>query len=178
LDGDENRTRVLSWEAEFTPLVGREQLVPEMSWSLRTLDFCRSALGASRVRGLVRRRTALLQSIDLAIAAEELVPRRVFPGSSLRNQLSRVPAACRNWCRTSRIGIGTAVTTCATRPALYAEDAGFRRPDSGGACNSASAVDHLNKVIEGYSLFWLRTGRWHRFKRTWHGSTAGSSWRL
>ena len=72
----ESNSRSQLGKQMFTPLGWREQLVPEMvSWSLRTLDFCRSVTGRlRRVRGLVRRRTPSCSPLISRSRPRSLVP--------------------------------------------------------------------------------------------------------
>jgi len=118
---------------------------------------------------------ALLQSIDLAIAAEELgADGAYFRVHHFANQLSSpFPLLAAIGARTSRIEIGTAVIDMRYENPLYmAEDAGSADLISAGACNSASAVDHLNRSSRAIAI--LATNRpMAPIKRTWHGSTRG-----
>jgi len=68
----------------------------------------------------------LLQSIDLAIAAEELVPTARISGFITSPTRFRRRSRCfRHWCKTSRIEIGTAGIDMRYENPLYmAEDAG------------------------------------------------------
>ncbi len=105
----------------------------------------------------------LLQSIDLAVAAEELGGGRrpIFRVHHFARQLSSpFPLLAAVGARTSKIEIGTAVIDMRYENPLYMiEDAGSadliaRR----GGCNSASAAARPNKVIDGWRYFGYQPG--------------------
>ena len=99
---------------------------------------------------------ALLQSIDLAIAAEELgADGAYFRVHHFANQLSSpFPLLAAVGARTSRIEIGTAVIDMRYENPLYmAEDAGSADLISGGRLQLGISRGSPEQVIEGYRYF-------------------------
>jgi len=99
---------------------------------------------------------ALLQSIDLAIAAEELgADGAYFRVHHFANQLSSpFPLLAAIGARTSRIEIGTAVIDMRYENPLYmAEDAGSADLISGGRLQLGISRGSPEQVIEGYRYF-------------------------
>ena len=121
----------------------------------------------------------LLQSIDLAVAAEELgADGAYFRVHHFANQLSSpFPLLAAVGAKTSTIEIGTAVIDMRYENPLYmAEDAGSADLISGGACSSASAADRLSRSSTGTAISVTSRPR-APTRPTWHASTRGSSWR-
>jgi alkanesulfonate monooxygenase SsuD/methylene tetrahydromethanopterin reductase-like flavin-dependent oxidoreductase (luciferase family) len=99
---------------------------------------------------------ALLQSIDLAIAAEELgADGAYFRVHHFANQLSSpFPLLAAVGARTSRIEIGTAVIDMRYENPLYmVEDAGSADLISGGRLQLGISRGSPEQVIEGYRYF-------------------------
>jgi alkanesulfonate monooxygenase SsuD/methylene tetrahydromethanopterin reductase-like flavin-dependent oxidoreductase (luciferase family) len=99
---------------------------------------------------------ALLQSIDLAVAAEELgVDGAYFRVHHFANQLSSpFPLLAAIGARTSRIEIGTGVIDMRYENPLYmAEDAGSADLISGGRLQLGISRGSPEQVIEGYRYF-------------------------
>jgi len=99
---------------------------------------------------------ALLQSIDLAIAAEELgADGAYFRVHHFANQLSSpFPLLAAIGARTSRIEIGTAVIDMRYENPLYmAEDAGAADLIAGGRLQLGISRGSPEQVIEGYRYF-------------------------
>ena len=99
---------------------------------------------------------ALLQSIDLAVAAEELgADGAYFRVHHFANQLSSpFPLLAAIGARTSRIEIGTAVIDMRYENPLYmAEDAGSADLISGGRLQLGISRGSPEQVIEGYRYF-------------------------
>jgi alkanesulfonate monooxygenase SsuD/methylene tetrahydromethanopterin reductase-like flavin-dependent oxidoreductase (luciferase family) len=99
---------------------------------------------------------ALLQSIDLAVAAEELgADGAYFRVHHFANQLSSpFPLLAAVGARTSRIEIGTAVIDMRYENPLYmAEDAGSADLISGGRLQLGISRGSPEQVIEGYRYF-------------------------
>jgi alkanesulfonate monooxygenase SsuD/methylene tetrahydromethanopterin reductase-like flavin-dependent oxidoreductase (luciferase family) len=99
---------------------------------------------------------ALLQSIDLAIAAEELgADGAYFRVHHFANQLSSpFPLLAAVGARTSRIEVGTAVIDMRYENPLYmAEDAGSADLISGGRLQLGISRGSPEQVIEGYRYF-------------------------
>ena len=122
---------------------------------------------------------ALLQSIDLAIAAEELgADGAYFRVHHFASQLSSpFPLLAAIGARTSRIEIGTAVIDMRYENPLYmAEDAGSAASSRAAVCSSASAVDHLNRSSRAIAT--LATFRPKApIRPIWHESTRGPFWK-
>jgi alkanesulfonate monooxygenase SsuD/methylene tetrahydromethanopterin reductase-like flavin-dependent oxidoreductase (luciferase family) len=113
-------------------------------WALTSHSLTRSASDA------------LLQSIDLAIAAEELgADGAYFRVHHFANQLSSpFPLLAAVGARTSRIEIGTAVIDMRYENPLYmAEDAGSADLISGGRLQLGISRGSPEQVIEGYRYF-------------------------
>src|SRR5450755_2952925 len=99
---------------------------------------------------------ALLQSIDLAVAAEEIgADGAYFRVHHFANQLSSpFPLLAAVGARTSRIEIGTAVIAMRYENPLYmAEDAGAADLISGGRLQLGISRGSPEQVIEGYRYF-------------------------
>jgi alkanesulfonate monooxygenase SsuD/methylene tetrahydromethanopterin reductase-like flavin-dependent oxidoreductase (luciferase family) len=99
---------------------------------------------------------ALLQSIDLAVAAEELgADGAYFRVHHFANQLSSpFPLLAAIGARTSRIEIGTAVIDMRYENPLYmAEDAGSADLISGGRLQLGISRGSPEQVIDGYHYF-------------------------
>ena len=99
---------------------------------------------------------ALLQSIDLAVAAEELgADGAYFRVHHFANQLSSpFPLLAAVGARTSRIEIGTAVIDMRYENPLYmAEDAGSADLIAGGRLQLGISRGSPEQVIEGYRYF-------------------------
>src|SRR5271168_2251070 len=99
---------------------------------------------------------ALLQSIDLAVAAEELgADGAYFRVHHFANQLSSpFPLLAAIGARTSRIEIGTAVIDMRYENPLYmVEDAGSADLISGGRLQLGISRGSPEQVIEGYRYF-------------------------
>jgi len=98
---------------------------------------------------------ALLQSIDLAIAAEELgADGAYFRVHHFANQLSSpFPLLAAIGARTRRIEIGTAVIDMRYENPLYmAEDAGSADLISGGRLQLGISADHLNRSSRAIAI--------------------------
>src|SRR6201994_2518072 len=98
----------------------------------------------------------LLQSIDLAVAAEELgADGAYFRVHHFANQLSSpFPLLAAVGARTSRIEIGTGVIDMRYENPLYmAEDAGSADLISGGRLQLGISRGSPEQVIEGYRYF-------------------------
>ena len=100
--------------------------------------------------------TSLLQSIDLAVAAEELgADGAYFRVHHFANQLaSPFPLLAAVGARTSRIEIGTGVIDMRYENPLYmAEDAGAADLISGGRLQLGISRGSPEQVIDGYRYF-------------------------
>ena len=116
---------------------------------------------------------ALLQSIDLAVAAEELgADGAYFRVHHFASQLaSPFPLLAAVGARTSRIEIGTGVIDMRYENPLYmAEDAGAADLISGGRLQLGISRGSPEQVIEGYRYFGYEPGRGLRPRR--HGPRA------
>ena len=113
---------------------------------------------------------ALLQSIDLAVAAEELGADGAYVRvHHFANQLaSPFPLLAAIGAKTSTIEIGTAVIDMRYENPLYmAEDAGAADLISGGRLQLGISRGSPEQVIDGFRYFGYVPGRGHRPRR--HG---------
>ena len=116
---------------------------------------------------------ALLQSIDLAVAAEEVgADGAYFRVHHFARQLaSPFPLLAAIGARTSRIEIGTGVIDMRYENPLYmAEDAGAADLIAGGRLQLGISRGSPEQVIDGYRYFGYVPGRGHRPRR--HGARA------
>ena len=112
---------------------------------------------------------ALLQSIDLAVAAEELgADGAYFRVHHFARQLaSPFPLLAAVGARTSRIEIGTGVIDMRYENPLYmAEDAGAADLIAGGRLQLGISRGSPEQVIDGYRYFGSRPGRGRATTRT------------
>ena len=134
---------------------------------------------ASRQSAARSARDVLQQSIELAVAAEELgADGAYFRVHHFARQLgSPFPLLAAIGARTRTIEIGTAVIDMRYENPLYmAEDAGAADIIAGGACSWASAADHRSKS----SMAGVTSGTRRLMARamaTWHAVTRRYSWR-
>ena len=116
---------------------------------------------------------ALLQSIDLAVAAEEVgADGAYFRVHHFARQLaSPFPLLAAAGARTSRIELGTGVIDMRYENPLYmAEDAGAADLIAGGRLQLGISRGSPEQVIDGLQLLRLRPGRGQRPRR--HGARA------
>ena len=119
----------------------------------------------------------LLQSIELAVAAEELgADGAYFRVHHFANQLSSpFPLLAAVGARTSTIEIGTGVIDMRYENPLYmAEDAGSADLISGGRLQLGISRGSPEQVIEGYRYFGYVPAEGGPTRPTWLASTRGS----
>jgi alkanesulfonate monooxygenase SsuD/methylene tetrahydromethanopterin reductase-like flavin-dependent oxidoreductase (luciferase family) len=120
---------------------------------------------------------ALLQSIELAVAAEEVgADGAYFRVHHFARQLSSpFPLLAAIGARTSQIEIGTGVIDMRYENPLYmAEDAGAADLISGGRLQLGISRGSPEQVIDGFSYFGYTPAE-PPTTRPWPGSTPGSS---
>ena len=117
---------------------------------------------------------SLLQSIELAVAAEELgADGAYFRVHHFARQLgSPFPLLAAVGARTSRIEIGTGVIDMRYENPLYmAEDAGAADLIAGGRLQLGISRGSPEQVIDGWRYFGYQPGRGRRTTPRWPAST-------
>ena len=126
------------------------------------VPLLRPLVARRRLAGPARRPDALLQSIDLAVAAEELgADGAYFRVHHFARQLgSPFPLLAAIGAQTSRIEIGTAVIDMRYENPLYmAEDAGAADLIAGGRLQLGISRGSPEQVIDGWRYFGYAAGR-------------------